>query len=138
MKNKDKYTNEFIELTIRGDRLAVGKNGAIGSCFYTKCNNCIFDTYETCQQGRKEWMNRESEILDEAEKKYLSAVIEPWWDQVECIRKLESYEGMEMISIVTESSIKIRTYVDLPPFAKNTMYQGLEVNKEYTLEDLGL
>ena len=135
MKNKDKYTNEFIELMIRGDRLAVTKNGAIDSCFYARCNNCIFDTYETCQQGRKEWMNRESEILDEVEKEYLSAVIKPWRSKV---------LGMSIASICKKEYLVIvlnnedESELWFPGFKTGTMYQGMDRHKSYTLEELGL
>ena len=139
MKNKDKYRRKIIEIAMKGDILAVNKDTKLPMlCGLCRCQDCLFDDCKSCPDGRKEWLNQEVEILDEKEKEYLSAVIGPWRHQVECIRKFESYDGMEMISIVTESSDNSKTYVDFPPFTESTMYQGMEANKEYTLEELGL
>ena len=141
MKNKDKYREQIIEIAMNGDAFAVDKktNEPV-PCprLASFCRICLFGKGTICGEARKEWLNQEVEILDEKEKAYLRAVIDPWREQVECIRKFEGYNGMEMISIVTESNNNSKTYVDFPPFAESTMYQGMEVNKEYTLEDLGL
>lgn len=139
MKNKDKYRRKIIEIAMKGDILAVNKDTKLPMlCGTCRCQDCLFDDCKSCPDGRKEWMEQEVGILDETEKAYLRAVIDPWREQVECIRKFEGYNGMEMISIVTESNNNFKTYVDFPPFAASTMYQGMEANKEYTLEDLGL
>lgn len=77
----------------------------------------------------------EKEILDETEKKYLKEVIRPFKDKVKCIRKLMSLiKGKEYISIRMEGEAP----VDLPYFEKNTMYEGMEASKNYTLKELGL
>lgn len=75
----------------------------------------------------------EKEILDDVEKEYLSAVIKPFKDKVEYIRKSDNWIGEYInIKIAKDSTIV------LPYFDKNTMYEGMEVRKEYTLEELGL
>lgn len=75
----------------------------------------------------------EKEILDETEKKYLNAVIRPFKDKVKYIEKTYSsrreYIG---IKIIKDSTII------LPYFEKETMYKGMEVEKKYTLKELGL
>lgn len=77
----------------------------------------------------------EKEILDETEKKYLKEVIRPFKDKVKCIRKLMSLiKGKEYISIRMEGEAP----VELPYFEKNTMYEGMEASKNYTLKELGL
>ena len=76
----------------------------------------------------------EEPILDEKERKYLSGVIRPFRDRIKFIKKLnEHYIGDEYILIKTDSNS-----TPLPYFKKDTTYKGMELNKEYTLEELGL
>lgn len=77
---------------------------------------------------------QEKEILDEAEKRYLKAVIRPFKNRVRYISKEESYDGDFFISIELDSD----EYINLPYFKKETMYNGMEANKRYTLKELGL
>lgn len=77
----------------------------------------------------------EKEILDDAEKEYLLNVIKPFKDKVKYIKKIMNFKGDKIyISI----QIKNEPSVELPYFYKNTMYKGMEANKEYTLKELGL
>lgn len=75
------------------------------------------------------------EILDEAEKRYLRAVIRPFRDKVNNIRKVKSYTNNKseyiIISIGNEN-------ITLPYFEENAMYKGMRLNKEYTLKELGI
>lgn len=81
----------------------------------------------------------EQSILDEVEKRYLEGVIRPFKDKV---------VGIERHDTIKHSFIRIYTkffddnryieYMCLPYFKKDTMYKGMEVDKEYTLEELGL
>lgn len=74
-------------------------------------------------------------ILDKAEKRYLSYVIKPFKDKVSYICKKKSdCTKMEWIQIGIEAD----TNLDFPSFEIGTMYKGMELNREYTLEDLGL
>ena len=74
-------------------------------------------------------------ILTEKEKEYLSAVIKPFRDRVEKIYKFRyTYSSSECIAI----SIKDDNNVYLPSFERGTMYKGMELEKAYTLEELGL
>ena len=77
-----------------------------------------------------------SPILDEKERKYLSDVIRPFRNKIERIIKKKSidYENKEYIIIHYE---QLKT-MPFPYFEKSTMYKGMELNKEYTLEELGL
>lgn len=74
----------------------------------------------------------EKEILDEEEKEYLSAVIKPFRDKIECIAK--HGVNKEYIDICIRNDYKII----FPYFKSGTMYKGMELNKKYTLEELGL
>lgn len=74
----------------------------------------------------------EKEILDDKEKEYLSNVIKPFRDKVEYIVKKDCYpEEYISISLSDEN-------IDFPNFKKGTMYKGMEKDKRYTLEELGL
>lgn len=80
------------------------------------------------------WLDMEhvEPILDDVERKYLSAVISPFRDSVRGIEKAENLP-YEMICIDT----KYR-YMVFPPFDKGTMYKGMKTGWRYTLEELGL
>lgn len=75
----------------------------------------------------------EKEILDDVEKKYLLNIIKPFKDKVGYICK-NRFSVKEFISITIANDSQIQ----LPNFKKNTMYKGMEVNKKYTLKELGL
>ena len=73
-------------------------------------------------------------ILDEKERKYLSAVIKPFREQVVYITKSENDYGDDMyIYIKTEDD-----YMLFPKFKKDKMYRKMEVSKKYSLKELGL
>ena len=80
---------------------------------------------------------RKEEILDETEKRYLKNVIRPWQNIVDYIEKhrcLESTGLKEYIVIFTVENDEII----FPEFEINTMYRNMKVNKQYSLEELGL
>lgn len=79
------------------------------------------------------------EILDEVEKRYLRGVIRPFRDDIEHILKCKHYNSTndvncEYISIIYKDDVD----TNLHDFKANTMYKGMELDKEYTLEELGL
>ncbi len=74
------------------------------------------------------------EILDEAEKRYLKAVIRPFRARMKYIMK-------EDINYATKEYIRIdlgREMINLPKFDSGSMYKGMKLEKKYTLEELGL
>lgn len=77
---------------------------------------------------------QEKEILDEAEKRYLKAVIRPFKNRVINIVKENCCDGNCYISI----SLNNAEEIFLPNFKKGTMYNGMEEDKEYTLKELRL
>ena len=77
---------------------------------------------------------RKEEVLDETERKYLADVIRPFRDKVKYI-----YKGQEWSSIKEFIHIELKEdALDLPYFKKETMYKGMEIDRNYTLEELGL
>lgn len=85
-------------------------------------------TYQTVYEYKPE-------ILDETEKRYLKGVIRPFRNNVEIIRRMYSRtKNKDYIQI----RYKNDTPTNLPYFEKDTMYKGMELDKIYTLEELGL
>lgn len=75
------------------------------------------------------------EVLDETEKKYLAEVIRPFRKRIQFIqKKKEITEINPYIRIVCEDNDKLI----FPYITDNSMYKGMEVNKKYTLKELGL
>lgn len=76
-----------------------------------------------------------AEILDNTEKRYLKNIIRPFRDKVEYITKTVNVSGeYEHINII----FKRDTGLVFPNFVKGTMYKGMEIGKQYTLEELGI
>lgn len=75
------------------------------------------------------------EILDEIEKRYLTEVIRPFRKRIQFIqKKKEITEINPYIRIICEDNDKLV----FPYITDNSMYKGMEVNKKYTLKELGL
>lgn len=75
-------------------------------------------------------------ILTEDEREYLSYVIKPFRDEIEYIHKFTCPNSKKeyLMGFIKD----IGYHLELPPFIKGTMYCGIELGKEYTLEELGL
>ena len=73
------------------------------------------------------------QILNESERQYLSAVIRPFRDQVRSVTKNPKMNGKGEYIVI---DIGIQMF--FPDFKSNTMYKGMDLGKEYTLEELGL
>lgn len=85
---------------------------------------------ELIKESKKE---ENKPILNEEEREYLLTVIRPFKDKVKYIRKRGTSRGEYIeIGILNDSAII------LPYFEKETMYKGMEANKEYTLKELSL
>ena len=85
-------------------------------------------------EALKTWLDMEhvEPILDDAEKNYLSAVIKPFRNRVQYIKKIDC-ACEEYIQIQLNSDWTI-----LPHFRTGTMYKGMKSDHGYTLEELGL
>lgn len=79
----------------------------------------------------------EKPILDKVEKRYLENLLRPFKDRVVYVNKTESLDKQEeYLNICLDEEDD--DCIDLPYFKKNTMYKGMEAEKEYTLKELGL
>lgn len=136
MKNKEKCNFNGIRFS--------STDTFSGHTFQVLCKNkIIYERTYLADTGQKKlidffnWLEQEYKppILDDVEKAYLSAVIKPFRKDVECIVKFKRYPGEKEYIYIT---MKRDGYCCLPLFKKDTMYKGMEVNKRYTLEELGL
>ena len=82
-----------------------------------------------------DWMAQEykEKILDKVEKKYLSEVIRPFRKEVTAIKKSEVPSGRQYLLLILKDD-----GMHFPCFKKDTMYKGMELEKRYTPEELGL
>lgn len=143
MKNKEKYDLSKLELdslTYDGDikYMVVYEETSSGikRLFEKQYTKHVYP-YQLLVDFAN-WLEQEYDpkILDDVEKAYLSAVIKPFRKNVECIEKIKTYSGgKEYISITMK---KYYDSCELPVFKKGTMYKGMETDKAYTLEELGL
>ena len=98
--------------------------------------------FEALDRYNNDWEEYKEDILDEKEKEYLRAVIKPFRHRVKYIKKIEAYYGRndngENIFVRFRDKNGSEDCFSLPWFPKGSMYRGMILNKEYTLEELGL
>lgn len=100
-----------------------------------ECIGKVKDCYST--KAITTWLDMEHKepILDDAEKRYLSAVIKPFRKHVQNIAKYLTFGNTEEYIIIHIDSSE-RLY--FPHFKADTMYKGMERGHKYTPEELGL
>lgn len=139
MLNIEKYKSDLIEIANSTD---------------TYSETCMRWEIFCTRQGMEEtngditadiikWLCKEYEepILGEAEKEYLSSVINPFKEKVEYIKKVPYYTNYEFIRIrvgYIRGEIYKYELINLPPFEENKMYKGMELCEEYSLKELGI
>lgn len=86
-----------------------------------------------------EWMAQpyKEPILNDKEREYLAAVIRPFKKYVctVCKKYVQSCSGLSYEYIVVKLSTERWGF---PKFVEGTMYRNMELDKEYSLEELGL
>lgn len=107
--------------------------GILGEIKYPSVIRCKKEL-SIFEQIKKELLEKET-VLDDVEKRYLKNVIRPFKDQCRYVKKYETagtdYEWI-YINLSSNGSIA------LPGFSKGTMYKNMELEKRYTLEELGV
>ena len=91
--------------------------------------------------GKLEIIKLPKQILNEKEKEYLSNVIKPFRNRVMYVIKRKN-SNSEYIAIhlehYTGKSCRTDVAIVLPEFEKETMYNGMDPDQEYTLDELDL
>lgn len=137
MTNIEKYKDEILNEY----QCLMDKN--ISSCSYGTRMNEAIKTIAFKHCGKRlpgasrpfKWLCEEYKepILDDAEKDYLSAVIKPFRKRIKHI---------ELREVGPKQFVRIELYYGdcmiFPNFNANTMYQGMEPKKHYSLDELGL
>lgn len=149
-----------IKKKLRDISLEEFKVWSIKNCNLLSCEKCGFSKVRCDELSRNCWVNNkdiysdkflnqeieiETDILSEKEKEYLKSIIKPFKDRVGYIEKKISmnctgstfyYITIATKSVVNDNIIEITA---LPYFnLESKMYNGMELNKEYTLKELGL
>lgn len=92
---------------------------------------------ETGTSAYNAWLEQEYKppILDDVEKAYLSALIKPFRKDIKYITKKDFVIKAKEYLLIKMHDLSTAGF---PLFEKGTMYKGMEVDKKYTLEELGL
>lgn len=127
MLNIEKYKDEILNADQSDITCCVIDLFHNGAC----PENC-----KDCKKAAMEWLLEECKepILTDSEREYLSAVIKPFRKNVMDVIKLQCSDEKQCIRI----RICVGDYAELPLFNNNTIYKGMEVDKYYTPEELGL
>ena len=137
MKNKEKYSFDKLRISVTQTIVGITDINIYHgtNCVYYKCYSA--EKFTPCWiTDFMKWLEEEcvSKILTDEEKAYLSAVIKPFRDRVKYITKYIYPAKEEYLLIVMCNGERM----SFPTFKKETMYKGMKVYEEYTLEDLGL
>ena len=127
MLNIEKYKDEILNAA----------QSDITCCVIDLHHNGICpDDCKDCKKAAMEWLLEECKepILTDSEREYLAAVIKPFRKNVMDVIKLQCSDERQCIRI----RICVGDYAELPLFNNNTIYKGMEVDKYYTPEELGL
>lgn len=134
MKNIEKYKNivlENLDACSIDERLH--RKFINGYCSGFNC--------EGCGERALKWLLEEAKepVLDYVEKEYLSAVIKPFRKIIVTVSKHRLNNDLEYIAIRVKSLKEDEEEnMCFPAFKIGTMYKCMELDKKYSLEELGL
>lgn len=141
MKNKEKYSLDKLKISVSYAIVGIGDIK-----IYHGIKRVYYKSYDVEEFALRwitdfiKWLEEDDgkeckpTILTDEEKAYLSAVIKPFRNEVECIVKYMFSEEKEFLAICLHNGEEIT----LPIFIRRTMYKGMKSRKEYTLKELGL
>lgn len=99
------------------------------------------DIVAVIEYGSQEAVYIEPQILDYQESEFLRSVIKPFRKRVAYIMlepTSKPYDAYLSIHLYSNDKSSADEVIKLPNFTYTTIYQGLELNKPYTLSDLKL
>lgn len=139
LKDGDIATNRAGEKQTVSKGFLVDNFGAISLTYFTEDLKDADglqknDIVKVERPVKYETVFEREEVLDETEKKYLANVIKPFRHKIKSIMKRSEYGSLCYIKIC----IKNGDAAYFPCFKENSMYKGMEPNREYTLKELGL
>lgn len=74
-------------------------------------------------------------ILDDTEREYLKSVFKPFAKRVYYVKKTGTNNRYFIMAFISDDS---SDYAELPKFDGKKMYNGMELEKHYSLEDLDI
>ena len=133
MKNKEKYDLRKLEFVLAPVN---GKRGYVIKYEGERVGKIVPNSEKSFPDWAG-WLESEyvPQILDKKEKEYLAAVIKPFRKDVKYIKKMDFVIKAKEYLLIKMHDLSTAA---LPLFEKGTMYKGMEVDKKYTLEELGL
>lgn len=146
MKNGQKYAKEinrmvnqeYFECSLWSIRN--GKRASEDCCHIPESFDPVSGRDEFCKKclcESLEWLNQEYKdpILDDVEREYLSAVIKPFRKKISYIRKIKDFsKGKKYIKI----ELCDGDTMYFPNLSSDEMYKGMELDRKYTIDELGL
>ena len=139
MKNIEKYEHEISKLVNGGNSLscaiAISAGISNGNCFGCKCSDC----HKKCI----EWMYLEYKepILSDDEKDIVRVILDfihKFGCTVIDVKKIDIGNCDSFISIRYENYVIGIDDTISSPIINNDKFKGMELNRKYTLEELGL
>lgn len=128
MLNIEKYKDDILNTEQSNINCCVIDLFHNGVCTY----NC-----KDCKKAAMKWLLEEysEPILEDVEREYLSATIKPFRKKIAYIVKAQDFDdGKQCIRIILQNGDGMH----FPYLDDDAMYKGMEVNKEYSLEELDL
>lgn len=138
MKNIEKYEKELKKY---GTYFTLAKGVGILDCKDISCVDCTF--YGGCAIKRMNWLLEEYKepILTDEEKEYLNNLIKHFRNYIKYIeRETEDFyngEQLESINIWMEKG-DIGNLTIIPIVETSLTFEGMEDERQYSLEELGL
>ena len=139
MKNIEKYEHEISQLLNKGKTLSCG----IATVAGIREENCYTQDCGECQKKCLEWMYSEynEPILSDDEKDIVKAMIDII-HEFGCtaidVKKIDIGNCDSFISIRYENPVIGVDDTISSPIIDNDKFKGMELNRKYTLEELGL
>ena len=140
MKNIEKYEKEISQLANEGDDIVCSIATVAG---IVKDNSCSTRNCKECQKKCLEWMYSEynEQILSDDEKDIVKAMIDII-HEFECtvidVKKIDIGNCDSFILIRYEDPVIGTDDTISSPIIDNDKFKGMELNRKYTLEELGL
>lgn len=144
MKNKEYFKDQIYDILCSCKSVAVNRKTGKPFMCDGACANCaLFRIDDTCKtRAFMNWLDQEhiEHVLTYEEKQYLENVVRPFKDRVKFIRKEYTTGENAFIrgDVYPYRNIEYTDTFSLPFFDVTKMYTGMEKNKCYTLEELGL
>ena len=141
MKNFEKYEKEISKLVNEDNALTCSIAIVSGMKKQNMCSSD--DDCSECLKKCIEWMYSEynEQILTDEEKyivKEMCDVIHKFGCEVDYVRKYDDIYGKAYVLLSYENSLTKYSDSMTTPWFKKDKFKGMEIGKEYKLEELGI